>query len=187
MIDAAAVTTKPTLAGDRVRLVPIDAHHAPAVFASLQDPETMRLTGTHTTFTFEQVERFCATRPEQDDRLDLAIEAAGTGEYAGGIVLMGIDGDNETAGFRIDLVQAFQGRGFGPEATRLLLRYAFDRIGLHRVRLEVFDFNQRAVRAYEKCGFVLEGRERDALQWDGERHDTLIMGILRPEFAERDG
>jgi RimJ/RimL family protein N-acetyltransferase len=81
--------------------------------------------------------------------------------------------------FRIALAgpHAF-GRGYGTEATRLVLDFAFDTVGLHRVGLEVFDFNPRAQRVYEKCGFVREGVLRDALRWDGRRHDALAMSVL---------
>ncbi|TDE01620.1 GNAT family N-acetyltransferase [Jiangella asiatica] len=185
MINASALVTTPTLIGERIRLVPLEPRHAQAVFESLQDPEGNRLTGTHRTFTLEQIERFCATRAEQDDRLDFAIESLDTGEYAGGLAVNGIDADNESGGFRIDLVEKYRGQGIGPEAIELMLRYAFEEVGLHRVSLEVFEFNDRARRSYEKCGFVLEGRMRDALMWDGKRYDTLIMSILRPEWGAR--
>ena len=54
-------------------------------------------------------------------------------------------------------------------------------VGLHRLELQVYAFNPRAQRAYEKCGFRVEGRRRDALLWDGERVDVLDMGILRTD------
>jgi RimJ/RimL family protein N-acetyltransferase len=57
-------------------------------------------------------------------------------------------------------------------------------MNLHRVELEVFDYNSRAIRCYEKCGFKLEGRRREAMFRDGRYHDALIMAILREEFEE---
>ncbi|WP_372444787.1 GNAT family N-acetyltransferase [Crossiella equi] len=72
------------------------------------------------------------------------------------------------------------GRGHGPEATRLRLAHAFDRVGLHRVDLEVFAYNERAIRAYAKCGFTEEGRKREALRWDGAWHDVVLMSALAP-------
>ncbi|NED98789.1 GNAT family N-acetyltransferase [Phytoactinopolyspora halotolerans] len=182
MINTEAIVAKPTLTGERVELVPLGPRHADATYQSLQDAEVLRLTGTHAVFTRAQIERWCATRAEQTDRIDLVVEDRQTGEYLGELSLNEIDGDNESAGFRIALNSEHLGRGLGPEATRLILKYAFDAIGLHRVRLEVFSFNERAIRSYEKCGFVREGRMRDALLWDGERYDTLIMGMLRDEL-----
>ncbi len=67
------------------------------------------------------------------------------------------------------------GRGFGTEATRLILGHGFETLGLHRISLEVYAFNPRARRAYEKAGFVAEGVLRDALLWEGERVDSLVI------------
>nr|WP_174257526.1 GNAT family protein [Phytoactinopolyspora alkaliphila] len=175
------------MTGERIRLVPLGPRHVDATFEALQDPEGLRLTGTHQTFTYEQIERWCASREEQPDRLDMVIELNDTGAYAGELSVNEFDLDNESAGFRIALVSGFQGQGIGPEATRLILGYVFDVVGLHRVQLEVFSFNERARRSYEKCGFVVEGRLRDALFWHGERHDTIVMGILRSEFSSLHG
>ncbi|WNV88822.1 GNAT family protein [Umezawaea sp. Da 62-37] len=172
-----AIIDKPTLTGDRVRLVPLVAAHAPSMFPGVNDPEVRRFTGTHRVFTLEDVERYSATRAEQTDRVDLAVIRIEDGEVLGDIVLNGLDADNLTMGFRIALI-AGRGEGHGTEAIRLLLRYAFDVIGLHRVELEVFDFNPRAIAAYRKCGFVEEGRMRDALLWEGEWHDALLMAVL---------
>ena len=65
---------------------------------------------------------------------------------------------------------------------RIILRYAFDELNLKRVTLNVFDYNPRAIRSYEKAGFKLEGRQREALHKDGQRYDILYMGILRDEW-----
>ena len=73
---------------------------------------------------------------------------------------------------------ANRGRGYGTQATRLVLGYAFETVGLHRVSLEVYSFNPRAQHVYETCGFRVEGRQREALRWDGEWHDAIVMGIL---------
>jgi RimJ/RimL family protein N-acetyltransferase len=78
------------------------------------------------------------------------------------------------------------GQGLGAEALRLLLRHAFGPMGLNRVELHVFDFNQRAIRSYEKVGFVREGVRRKALVRGHRFHDILVMGILRDEFIARE-
>lgn len=78
----------------------------------------------------------------------------------------------------------FWGNGYGTDAMRVVLRYAFSELNLHRVTLGVFDYNYRAIRSYEKAGFMLEGREREFLHRDGSRADALIMGILRGEWEQ---
>nr|WP_281386554.1 GNAT family protein [Jiangella mangrovi] len=166
-------------------MVPLGPQHAAAVYESLFDAESMRLTGTHRTFTRAEIDAYCASRAEQDDRLDWAIEDVGTGEYAGGISVNDVDADNEAGGFRIDLVESYRGRGIGPEAIELMLAHLFEEVGLHRVDLEVYAFNPRAQRSYEKAGFVVEGRLRESLLWDGERVDTIVMGLLRTDWQAR--
>jgi RimJ/RimL family protein N-acetyltransferase len=78
------------------------------------------------------------------------------------------------------------GQGLGTEAMRLVLRHAFGALGLHRVSARVLAHNARAIRAYEKCGFAAEGREREAALIDGVWHDDLIMGVLDRDFARID-
>lgn len=77
------------------------------------------------------------------------------------------------------------GKGYGTDAMRLILRYAFSELNLHRVTLGVFGYNPRAIRSYEKAGFQLEGVERQTLHRDGQRWDIHIMGVLRADWLER--
>jgi len=81
----------------------------------------------------------------------------------------------------------YWGKGYGTDAMRLALRYAFDELNLHRVSLSVFEYNPRAIRSYEKAGFVVEGRARQFLNRDGRRWDLIYMGILREEWEEARG
>ena len=76
-------------------------------------------------------------------------------------------------------------KGYGTDAMNVLLRYAFDELNLHRVSLTVFEYNPRAIRSYEKVGFVREGSERKFLVRDGKRWDMFYMGILREEWLAR--
>jgi len=76
----------------------------------------------------------------------------------------------------------YWGRGYGTDAVLVLLRLAFDKVGLHRVHLHVFDFNERAISCYEKCGFRREGMLRDYWFKNGKFRDTLLMSILESEY-----
>ncbi|HZQ08398.1 MAG TPA: GNAT family protein [Anaerolineae bacterium] len=74
------------------------------------------------------------------------------------------------------------GKGYGSDAVRITLRYGFQELNLHRINLNVFGYNTRAIRAYEKLGFAHEGAIRGALKRYGRRWDILFMGILREEW-----
>ncbi len=76
------------------------------------------------------------------------------------------------------------GKGYGTDAMRVLLGYAFDELNLHRVSLDVFEYNPRAIRSYEKAGFTVEGRCRQYLHREGRRWDLIFMGILREEWEK---
>ena len=75
-------------------------------------------------------------------------------------------------------------RGLGTEAIRILLEYAFEDLGLNRVGLSVFEFNETAIHAYEKLGFKREGRLRKAIWRDGEFHDAILMSVLSRDWRE---
>ena len=77
------------------------------------------------------------------------------------------------------------GKGYGTEMMSLLLQYAFLEVNLRRVTLNVFEYNPRAIRVYEKVGFRHEGRFRKYMNKEGRRWDMLFMGILREEWIEQ--
>ncbi len=73
-------------------------------------------------------------------------------------------------------------KGYGTDALRTLLAFAFDEMNMNRVQLHVFAFNDRAQAAYVKAGFVEEGRRREAIYTEGAYHDTIVMSALRDEW-----
>ena len=80
----------------------------------------------------------------------------------------------------------FWSRGYGSDMMRLCQRYVFAELGLQRLSLGLHEYNPRALRSYEKCGFQLEGRTRKDLMREGKRYDSLWMGILREEWLALD-
>ena len=74
------------------------------------------------------------------------------------------------------------GKGYGTDAMMVILRYGFQELNLRRVSLTTSEFNPRAIRSYEKAGFVLEGRERGYFLRENRRWDMVFMGILRDEW-----
>ncbi|MEV0446462.1 GNAT family protein [Streptomyces sp. NPDC050600] len=178
---------KPTLTGDLVTLRPVTEDDVPALLPMLSDPGIRRLTGSHADFTEAALRQWYGTRGEQRGRIDLAVVERATGRVVGEVVLNEWDAPNESCGFRICLSPDTLGRGLGTEATRLVLGHAFGVLGLFRVWLEVYAFNPRARRAYEKAGFRAEGVLRGALLWEGERVDATVMAVLAPEWAGAGG
>lgn len=180
---------KPTLAGEHVVLRPFRPSDADAMWRDLTDDEAMRLTGSHGDFERAAVDRWVSTRGDTDDRLDLAVTDPLTGEWFGEVVINDVDLDNRSCNFRIALSASARDRGIGTEATRLIVAYVFERIEppINRIELGVYAFNPRAIAVYERVGFVREGVAREALRWDGEFVDEVLMAMLRSDYRAGQG
>lgn len=178
---------KPTLTGSLVTLEPVTAEHVDEIYPLLADPDVSRLTGSvHSSdaaeheslpWTREEIEQTYARWSTADDRIVWVIVDNGSGRIVGEVVLNDLDVGNLSCGFRIWMAGG-RDRGLGTEATAMVVRYAFEQQGLHRISLEVYDFNPRARHVYEKVGFRLEGTMRDALRFDGGWVDAHLMAML---------
>lgn len=102
------------------------------------------------------------------------------------IGIVGIDGilwNNRNASLAIAIGDTqHRGKGYGVDAMRLLLRFAFHELNLHRVYLTVFSYNTPAIRLYEKLGFHQEGVYREHILRDGQAYDMLLYGLLAKEW-----
>ncbi|MFJ8779850.1 GNAT family N-acetyltransferase [Streptomyces sp. NPDC102476] len=189
-------SVKPVLTGDRTVLRPFTEADAEVMVEIIEDPEVVRFTGAPSgELTLERLRSWYGTRSEQPDRLDLAVTDRATGELVGEVVLyMGVpplersrewgrDSDARSCTFRTLIGPRGRGRGLGTEATRLIVGHGFEQLGLHRIELEAYRYNARALRVYEKAGFVVEGVRREADLRDGEWVDSVIMAILDREWA----
>lgn len=183
---------KPTLSGSLVELRPFDEESATAMLDILRDPEVLMKTGSvqndeqaNHHYEISQIKRWYSTRNEQPDRLDLAIYCKQTKQYVGEVVFNEYDSSNHSVNYRIAIGEQGRGRGLGTEATQLMIDYGFEKLGLNRISLEVYDFNKRARYVYTSCGFVAEGRLRQTLYYNGEYHDSIIKSIIRSDWEKQ--
>ena len=103
----------------------------------------------------------------------------------GFVVIHSIEWNNQSGLLAIGIGErSNQNKGYGSEALQLILRYAFHELNLNRVGLDVISYNGQAIRAYEKAGFVIEGRIRSAVYRDGVYSDRVNMGILKSEWEK---
>lgn len=136
--------------------------------------------------SFDPVERF--TREHAERSIAFLIDqpyawVIDVGGFIGHVRFHNFDGHDRRAGLAIGIEDpARLGRGLGTEALRLALGFGFA-TGLHRVSVRVLASNARAIACYRKCGFLEEGREREAAFVEGGWQDDLIMGLLDREFA----
>ena len=103
----------------------------------------------------------------------------------GSLAFTNVDWRNRSSEFGIMIGdKAYWDQGYGTEAVRLLVKHGFNTLNLNRIFLHVFENNPRAIRAYEKAGFVHEGKLRQAEFKDGMYIDILVMSILKDEFLQ---
>jgi len=161
--------------GQKTRLRAYRKGDIDAALAFINDPEVKRYLapGIPYLLTREDEEKFFTGNSAYKDTYSFAIETL-KGRYnsvcEAGIFI----GD-----------KSLWGKGYGTDAFGVLVRFAFEQMNLNKVKLRVYDFNQRGVKSYRKLGFVEEGRMRQELFRDGQYHDIILMGLLREEWGKR--
>ena len=170
----------PQLQGERVHLRPLEPGDRAAMARILAEPEVARW------WIHEGLDIAVDGLFDEEAEVRLAIEV--DGQVAGMIQFSEeLTPDYRHAGIDIFVATAFQGRGIGPEAIRLVARHLFEDRGHHRLIIDPAAANDRAIRAYEKVGFrrvgVMRQYERSI---DGTWHDGLLMDMLAGELVEQD-
>lgn len=175
---------RPALEGRLVRLRAIEEADLRGMNEMFTDPEVLR-----------QIEAVVFPQPvaltrqwwlgTRDDPtvFAFAIETL-AGELCGACDLRQVNGRSRTAMMGLWIGLPFWNRGFGTDAVRTLCRFGFHELNLRRIGLDVLETNPPGVRAYEKVGFRVEGRLRQAHFVDGRHVDMLVMGLLAEELAE---
>ncbi|WP_067506162.1 GNAT family N-acetyltransferase [Actinoplanes sp. TFC3] len=171
--------------GDLVKLRAMGPSDAEALWRWNHDPEVMRWMDDTYAQPIEQTRRWLEERPRNDyGHVLFGIETLAAGTLIGLVVLR--DAEPETGCAKLDIYigeKDHWGKGYGTDAVRTACRYGFDKMRLHKVSLTVVAANERAQRAYEKVGFVVEGRLRSQFRRDGQWHDEITMGLLEGELA----
>ena len=177
--------------GEQIRFRAIEKEDLPIFVKWLNDPEVrqglsmiMPLSLAEEENWFEellkkpQYEKPLAIEIQPDPQLDEWI-------FVGNCGLFGINWQNRFAEVGIFIGEkGYWNQGFGTKSIRLILKYGFEDLNLHRIWLRVFENNTRAIRSYEKAGFTNEGKFREAQYLDGKYMDVMIMSMLKPEWQD---
>jgi UDP-4-amino-4,6-dideoxy-N-acetyl-beta-L-altrosamine N-acetyltransferase len=176
--------------GQKTRLRRIEREDIPTFVRWFSDPQVREFLKLNRPISKAEEEKWFERQLDRQDSELFAIETM-DGTHIGNIGLDSIDWVHRQAELGIVIgEQEYWSQGYGSDAIRTLLRFAFQEMNLHRVSLRVYQDNARGIRAYEKCGFRHEGCLREAIYRQGRYYDTLIMGILSHEFEppqEADG
>jgi RimJ/RimL family protein N-acetyltransferase len=177
--------------GELVRLVVDDPQTVAESFSRFtRDTEYWRLANSNPVraLSSKAVQDWLERNPEntRGDQFEFSIHTLQDDLLIGDVGLDGVRWNHGEAFVGIGIGdREYWGKGYGTDAMRLILRYAFGELNLQRVSLNVFEYNPRAIRSYEKLGFIHEGRARGVLRREGQRYDLVFMGILRDEWLAR--
>jgi RimJ/RimL family protein N-acetyltransferase len=187
-VESAFTYGESVFVGERVRLRSVRDEDLPQLARWEMDPAT---TATLMNWVIppseaaakERIGKWCAN---DNGDVGFAIETlVDPPVLVGSLQLVGVRLKDRCATLGIALAREHIGRGYGTDATRVIVDYAFREMGLHRIQLSVAPFNRAGIRAYEKAGFVEEGRRRDAVWHDGRWYDEVLMSLLDHEWAAR--
>jgi RimJ/RimL family protein N-acetyltransferase len=176
------------LAGPTVYLRALERADAPTLVPWVNDPEVTRLLLMHRPMNLACEEEFIDNAYRSEHEIALGIVAIATGRLIGTTGLRQIDFRNRHATFGIVIGEKSEwDKGYGTEATRLVIGYAFETLNLNRVELHVHESNARGIRSYEKVGFRKEGVLRQESYRMGRYWDTIVMAILRDDWQPEQG
>jgi diamine N-acetyltransferase len=174
------------VAGERAALGPLHREQLPSFAVWFNDPEVRRGLAHRGVMNEDAEARWYeevteAGRAARPSSVAFAIHDVADGELVGVCSIEGIDHNFSRAEYGLFLGRR-RGTGIGSDATRLALDWAFTILGLHNVMLESYEFNEQAIRAYERAGFQVIGRRRDAVRALGRRWDSILMDATAEGF-----
>lgn len=172
--------------GELVRLREYNKDDTEKALAFINDPEIKYyLTpGVPFPLTLNDEATFVEKQSAFNETYNFAIETL-DGEYIGGCGLNDIDWKNRVTVVGIFIGnKEYWGKGYGTDAMDVLINFIFKEMNLNRIMLNVYSYNQRAIKSYEKAGFVKEGVLRQALYKNGAYHDEVVMGLLKEEYKK---
>jgi RimJ/RimL family protein N-acetyltransferase len=174
------------LRGDKVALKTLEREHCRALWEGYEPAEPLPTEPLNPGLSIEGADRWFEEMQAQQGKTQLYLGVfTPDGKLIGDIQLADIDWRHRTASIGLSIARrADRGQGYGTDATVTLLRYAFQHLDLHRVSAATASHNDAARRALERCGFLREGQEREAIYCGGRRWDRLRYGLLREEFHE---
>jgi len=171
---------------DNIVLRPLAKKDAPLILEWLKDRDVTRFFRFNTeNATIDSVQKFINDSHNNKDSIHLAIVASKDDEYLGTVSLKEIDRDAKTAEYAISLRKKAQGKGYGHEATIKILDYAFTRLDLERVYLNVLSDNEKAIKLYKQIGFVYEGEFLNHIMVRGELKSLKWFRLTKSEYEQR--
>jgi RimJ/RimL family protein N-acetyltransferase len=176
----------PFLIGDKVYLRPLERTDGPLFVQWLNHPDIQRTTMRARPLNLQDEEEYVDRVRVSPSDVSLLIVAKVDDRPVGGLALHHIDWRSRHAAFGIIIGSAADwNKGYGSEATRLIVDHAFATLNLNRVWLHVLEYNEPGIHVYEKIGFQKEGLLRQEYYREGRYWNTWLMAILRQDWEAR--
>lgn len=176
--------------GKRVRLRHTEKDDLYLFVEWLNDPEVRRGLMLYLPLSIAEEQQWfenMLTSPQDERPLVIEVKTDDGWTMIGNSSFNNLDWRNRNAELGIFIGdKSFWDQGYGTEVMRLLLKHGFATLNLHLIYLRVYENNQRALRAYEKAGFVEEGRLRQRIFEDGQYLDVIFMSVLCTEWQENE-
>ncbi len=192
MIKNSNFLNKPVLVGEKVIIRPFEEKDYEIMFEILNEANIKILTGsvssddeayvTPQPEEREKIRQWYMTRNEQNNRLDLAVVSRESDQIIGEVVFNEYNEETGNVNFRVLLSESSCNKGVGTEAVSMFIQYGMEELDLHKISLEVYSFNPRAERVYQKVGFILEGTKREEFLYNQVYFDIKMYGLLKGDY-----
>lgn len=169
--------------GSKVQLREYRKEDISKVITYLNNPTTRRnmTPGIPYPYLLHDEDTWFSSQSALKDAYNFAIESIDTNTYLGGIGINGIDWKNSHCMVGIFIgEEKNRGMGYGTDAMKILSRFIFEQLNLHKIKLDVFSYNKQAIASYQKSGFTEEAVFKEELFRDGRYHDIHRMVLFSP-------
>ena len=175
--------------GERIRFRHAEREDLPTFVRWINDPEVRAGIAMYLPMSLASEETWFENmlkRPPDEQPLGIEIQDGDEWKIIGNCSFFNIETIDRSAEVGIMIGEKTEwNKGYGTEAMQLLLKHGFETLNLNRICLRVYSTNSRAIRAYEKSGYVVEGLQREAHYLDGKYVDAIMMSVLRSEWLEK--
>ena len=174
--------------GEKVRLRAYTKEDIPIRLSYINDIEIANSLTADVPYpiTLHEEEKWFESISSGSDKYMFAIETIDGNHFIGGCSINDVNWKNSVATVGIFIGDKdYWGNGYGNDAMNILISFIFNEMNINKIRLISYSFNKRAIKSFEKCGFVIEGILRNEVFKDGTYFDKIAMGILREEFLGR--
>ncbi|WP_130805560.1 GNAT family N-acetyltransferase [Senegalia massiliensis] len=136
-------------------------------------------------YTLEDEEKWYQNQSANNDKYNFAIRTLEDNKYIGGCGINSVNWKNSNVIIGIFIGDKdYWSKGYGTDALKVLIKFIFNEMNINKIKLNVYSFNKRAIRCYEKCGFKVEGVLKQEIYRHGKYQDDILMALLKEDWVK---